>query len=189
MRKNRRKSLVVSNLQYRMLLHTLGLVFGVSIILIVAFIFIFGVDRTSVFKASLFVRWAIFIIIAIILYLISYFTILKLSNRIYGPLYRLSGYLRRLSEGIETGEIKFRKDDIINGIQDIYNNLCKSLTKTLHYDYTQLVNTFSELEDILDKIHRKTITEAELNDSLENICSRLAKALDLTTDVINPNDK
>ncbi len=188
MKKNRRKVLIVSNLQYRMLLHTFGLVLAVSIILVLAFIFIFGINRTYAQEKCSFFQWAIFIIIALILYLISYTTILKLSNRIYGPLYRLSGYLKRLSEGIETGEIKFRKDDVLNGIQEIYNNLCKSLTRTLHYDYNEIVNTFSQLEDILDKIHQKTITEEELNSSLENICSRLARALDLTTDVVHPKD-
>ncbi len=188
MKKNRRKVLIVNNLQYRMLLHTFGLLVAVSIILVLAFIFIFGIDRTFTQEKCSFFQWAIFIIVALILYLISYITILKLSNRIYGPLHRLSGYLKRLSEGIETGEIKFRKDDVLNGIQEIYNNLCKSLTRTLHYDYNEIVNTFSQLEDILDKIHQKTITEEELSGSLENICSRLARALDLTTDVVHPKD-
>lgn len=188
MKKNRRKTLIVNNLQYRMLLHTFGLLLVVSIILIITFIFIFGVDRTFAQRGCSVFQWAVFIIIAIILYLISYITILKLSNRIYGPLYRLSGYLKRLSEGAETGEIKFRKDDIIDGIQEIYNNLCKSLTRTLHYDYDELVNTFSQLEDILDRMHHKTITEEELNNSLENICSRLAQTLDLTTDVLHQKE-
>lgn len=188
MKENRRKVLIVNSLQYRMLLHTFGLVIGVSLILIIAFIFIFGVNRTFGLRGTSVFHWLIFIVIAIMLYLISYISILKLSNRIYGPLYRLSSYLKRLSDGIETGEIRFRKNDVVNGIQEIYNNLCKSLTRTLHYDYNELVNTFSQLEDILDKIHHKTITEEELNSSLENICSRLAKALDLTTDVIQQKE-
>lgn len=189
MKNNRRKIFIVSNLQYRMLFHTLGLVIGVSIVLVIAFIFIFGADRTFTQRGYSVFRWIIFIILAIILYLISYMTILKLSNRIYGPLYRLSTYLKKLSEGIETGEIKFRKDDVIDSIQEIYNNLCKSLSKTLHYDYNEIINTFSQLEDILDRIHHKNIAEEELYRSLENICSRLAKALDITTNVINQGDK
>ncbi|MGQ9817191.1 MAG: hypothetical protein ACUVQ3_04485 [bacterium] len=189
MEKNRRKSLIVSNLQYRMLFHTFGLVVGVSILLIIAFIFIFGADQTFAQREYGVFRWIIFIIIALILYFICYITILKLSNRIYGPLSRLSTYLKKLSEGMETGAIRFRKDDVIDGIQEIYNNLCRSFSKTLHYDYNEIVNTFSQLEDILDRIHHKNITEEELYRSLENICSRLAKALDLTTNVINPDDK
>jgi len=164
------------------------MVVDASIILVVAFFFIFRPSQILAPVRCYAVHWAVFIILAIILYYISYITILKLSNRIYGPIYRLADYLKKLSEGIETGEIKFRKDDVVNGIQEIYNDLYKSLTKTLHYDYNELVNAFSHLEDILDKIHNKTVTEDELCKSLENICSRLAKALDLTTDVIHQKD-
>ncbi len=188
MEKNRRKSLIVNRLQYRMLLHSLGTVIVVSIILVASFILIFGPSQIFAPVKRYFVHIAAFIVVALIVYYISYLTILRLSNRIYGPLYRLGNYLKQLSEGIETGEIKFRKNDVVNGIQEIYNELCHSLTKTLHYDYNELVSTFSQLEDILDRMHNKAINEDELYKSLENICSRLAKALDLTTDVIHQED-
>ncbi|MGB9720899.1 MAG: hypothetical protein ACPL28_05400 [bacterium] len=185
---NRRKNLVVNRLQYRMLIHSLGMVIGVSIVLVAIFVLIFGTERIFATGTCYFVRIAVFIVIALILYYISYITILRLSNRIYGPLHRLSYYLKQLSEGIETGEIKFRKNDIVDGIQDIYNELCHSLTKTLHYDYNELVNTFSQLEDILDKIHNKSINDEDLYVSLENICSRLASALDLTTSALHQKE-
>ncbi|MEO0184537.1 MAG: hypothetical protein ABIL22_06715 [candidate division WOR-3 bacterium] len=188
MGKNRRKSLIVNRLQYRMLLHSLGLVIGVSIILVALFVVIFGTKQVFAPGKCHFGHIAVFIIIALVLYYLSYTTILRLSNRIYGPLHRLANYLKQLSDGIETGDIKFRRDDIVNGIQEIYNELCHSLTKTLHYDYNELVNTFSQLEDILDRIHNKSISEQDLYLSLEKICSRLAHALDLTTEAIHQKE-
>ncbi|MEO0123465.1 MAG: hypothetical protein ABIL69_05605 [candidate division WOR-3 bacterium] len=188
MKEERRKNLIVNRLQYRMVFHAFGLVLGVSLILILSLIFIFGPENVFAPGRNYTLPIIIFIIIAIVLYYLSYVTLLRLSNRIYGPLHRLASYLKKLSEGIETGEIKFRKGDVVNGIQEIYNELCHSLTKTLHYDYNELVNTFSQLEDILDRIHSKSISENELYNSLEKICERLADALDLTTDVIHQKD-
>ncbi len=169
-------------------MHAFGLVLGVSVILIIAFIFIFGSGQIFTPGKSYVVHFTVFGVLAVVLYYISYLTLLRLSNKIYGPIYRLAGYLKKLSEGIETGEIRFRKDDVVDGIQGIYNDLCRSLTRTLHYDYNELVNTFSQLEDILDKIHNKTISEKELYKSLEKICSNLARVLDLTTEVIHQKE-
>ncbi len=188
MKKDRRKNLIVNRLQYRMVFHAFGLVLGVSIIFILLFILIFGANQIFAPGRDYTLRVLIVVAVAIVLYYISYITLLKLSNRIYGPLYRLANYLKKLSDGIETGEIKFRKGDVVNGIQEIYNELCHSLTKTLHYDYNELVNTFTQLEDILDRIHNKSIGEDELYTSLEKICERLADALDLTTNVIHQKD-
>ncbi len=188
MKKDRRKNLIVNRLQYRIVFHAFGLVLGVSIILILSLIFIFKPEQVFAPGRNYTLPIIIFAIITIVLYYISYVTLLKLSNKIYGPLYRLSNYLKKLSEGLETGEIKFRKGDIVNGIQEIYNELCHSLTKTLHYDYNELVNTFSQLEDILDRLHNKSISEDELSNSLERICERLADALDLTTGVIHQKE-
>ncbi len=183
--KNRRRNLIVNSLQYRMVLHAFGFLVVVSIILVVLFYFIFGCGEGLIHGKFNFVNIVLFVIIALVLYYIAYFSILRLSNRIYGPLHRLSTYLQKLSEGIDTGEIKFRRDDVMNGIQEIYNDLCRSLTRTLHYDYEELANTFKQLEDVLDKIHARKIGDDELYQSLENICGRLAKALDITTEVIH----
>lgn len=188
MRKDRRKNLIVNRLQYRIIFYAFGLILGVSLILILSLIFIIGPELVFAQGRDYTLPIIIFLIIAIVLYYISYVTLLKLSNRIYGPLYRLANHLKKLSEGIETGEIKFRKGDVINGIQEIYNELCHKLTKTLHYDYNELVNTFTQLEDILDRLHNKSISEDELYNSLEKICAKLAHALDLTSDVIHQND-
>jgi hypothetical protein len=188
MKIERRKNLIVNRLQYRLVLYSFGLVVGVSIVLLIAFIIIFGPKEIFPSNKCLAFSVSIFVILQVLLYYFSYITLLKLSNRIYGPLYRLSIYLKKLSEGIETGEIRFRKDDIIDDVQKIYNELCHSLTKTLHYDYNELVNTFSQLEDILDHLHKDDISKEELYKSLENICARLAKALDLTTDIIQKKE-
>ncbi len=188
MKQERRKNLIVNRLQYKMIFYTFGFVLGVSVILILAFILLCGPGNIFAQARNYTLQLAIFIVIAFILFYLTYKSLLRLSNRIYGPIYRLSNYIKRLSEGVETGEIKFRKDDVVNGIQQIYNDLCHSLTKTLHYDYNELVNTFSQLEDILDRMHSKTISEEELYNALENICGRLANALDLTTDVIHRNN-
>ncbi len=183
--KNRRRNLIVNRLQYRMLLHAFGIVVVVSMFMVISFYLLFGCGNSFTPGRGNFVNISLFIIIAIVLYYIVFITILRLSNRIYGPLYRLANYLHKLSEGIETGEIRFRKDDVVDGIQDIYNELCRSLTKTLHYDYKELAIIFKQLEDILDRMHGKNIDEQELYHSLEEICSRLAKALDITTEVLH----
>ncbi|MEO0137698.1 MAG: hypothetical protein ABIL86_09230 [candidate division WOR-3 bacterium] len=187
MKLERRKNLIVNRLQYRIILHCVGLTVGISAILVVLCLLFFCSDNILA-GLSTPLKILILLVCALVLYYFSYQSLLRLSNKIYGPIYRLGSYLKKLSEGIETGEIKFRKDDVIDGIQQVYNELCRSLTKTLHYDYNELVNTFSQLEDILDRLHQKTITEEELYKALENICGRLADALDLTTDVLQQDE-
>ena len=106
------------------------------------------------------------------------------THKIYGPLYRLRVYIKKLSEGEPADELRFRKGDAIHGLKEIYMDLRKSLEKTLHYDYEEMVRVFSELQLILDKVYTKQIKEKELSDSLQEICDRLAKALDKTSEAI-----
>uniref|UniRef100_A0A7C4XF62 Methyl-accepting chemotaxis protein n=1 Tax=candidate division WOR-3 bacterium TaxID=2052148 RepID=A0A7C4XF62_UNCW3 len=181
--KERRKRLIVNKLQYRFVFYTLFIVIAVSLILIITTLLLFNREIFGAGRCN-FVQFAILIVIALILYSITLRIMVKYSNRIYGPLYRLGNYLQDLSEGKETGQLKFRKEDVIDGLSEIYNGFYKSLRKTLRYDYNEMVKTFSELENILDKLHNKTISNNELYDSLQNICTRLARALDITSETV-----
>ncbi|MEO0227057.1 MAG: hypothetical protein ABIL70_03285 [candidate division WOR-3 bacterium] len=180
MAKNRRKTLIVNRLQYRLIGYILLLIILVSLILVAASLILF---RKEVFAPNkcVFVQLSVITIVALILYLLSWRLLLLLSNKIYGPLYRLSNYIQKLGTGEDTGNLVFRKGDIIDGVAQSYDKLYNTLRKVLRYDYKELIRTFSELEDILDRIHKKDISELELFDRLQNICSRIAKALDITS--------
>jgi hypothetical protein len=58
------------------------------------------------------------------------------------------------------------------------------MERTLHYNYDEMVAIFSILQDILDKLYNKKIQSKQLNDALQDVCNRLAKALDVTSDTI-----
>jgi hypothetical protein len=124
------------------------------------------------------------IITGIILLIVSLWALILTTHKIYGPLYRLRVYIKKLSEGEPADELRFRKGDAIHGLKEIYMDLRKSLEKTLHYDYEEMVKVFSELQQILDKVYTKQIKDKELSDSLQIICDRLAKALDKTSEAI-----
>jgi len=186
MLKNRRKTLIVSNLQFRLIIICMVLIIGISAILIVSLFMLLknNIANLSIPGNLLYSPLYIVIIIAIVLYLVSLWILIHVSHRIYGPLYRLGQYIKDLVQGKKTEELKFRKGDAIDGLKEIYNNLCKVLEKTLHYDYNELVKIFSELEDILDKMYNKKIEERELYTELQSICGRIAKALDITAETI-----
>lgn len=181
--KNRRRILIVNKFQYRLITIIMGLIISISIILIVALFLIFkyGIIGPPGPLPQLFKPVLLIVLIALILYLVSLRIVILLSNRIYGPIYRLSNYIQRLSKGERTGELKFRNGDMVNGLKEIYNLLHQSLEKTLHYDYQELAKVFPELENILDKIYNKKIAENDLYNSLQDICNRLAKILDITS--------
>ncbi len=183
MPKNRRKRLIVNRMQYRLIWYISLLVIATSLILITTVFLLFGREIFYPPKC-LFVQFSILFILALVLYIINIRCAMQITNKIYGPLFRLTNYMRKLVNGEETEKLNFRKGDAIDGITEIYNELIKSLEKTLHYDYKELGKTFSELQDILDKIHNHSIGEEELYNSLQNICNRLAKALDITSEVI-----
>lgn len=124
------------------------------------------------------------IITGIVLLVVSLWALILTTHKIYGPLYRLRIYIKKLSEGEPTDELRFRRGDAIHGLKEIYMDLRKSLEKTLHYDYEEMVRVFSELQQILDRVYAKQIKEKELSDSLQDICNRLAKALDKTSEAI-----
>ena len=60
------------------------------------------------------------VIIAIILCGLSYWAVLLISHKIYGPLYRCAKHIKKLSNGEEPGELKFRKGDAVNSIEEIF---------------------------------------------------------------------
>ena len=185
----RRKKFVLHGLQRILIITIMGIIISVSVSLVVLSFLLYHYNsagliapenRTLPLSASI---WPI-IIVAIVLYILCLWILIVITHRIYGPLYRLTTYIKKLIQGNTTDEIVFRKDDAIIGLTEIYNDLRKSLEKTLHYNYTEMVDIFSELENILDKIYHKKIKDRELYDSLQGCCSKLARALDITSEAI-----
>lgn len=120
------------------------------------------------------------IIIALFLYIIAFWLLIIMTHKVYGPMYRLGKFIKSLSKGEKTGELQFRKGDAVDHLSDLYNDLYASIQKILNYDYQSLIRVFSELEDVLDQVYNKKVEHTELFNSLQNICNRIARALDIT---------
>lgn len=188
--KNHRRKLIISKLQWNMILSLIGLIIGVSFILATALFFIFK-SKISILSVSEEVINQFFsdsmlalAITAVILFAISFWAVVLISHKIYGPLYRFGLYLKKLRNGEITEEIQFRKYDAVNGLKEIYNDLRGAFEKTLKYDYKEMISIFTELQNILDKVHGKQLKDEELSQSLQTVCDRIANALDVTSEVI-----
>ncbi len=189
-KKFRRKKVILHGIQVKLIIALLGIVAAVAIVLVAeSFILV----RNNAFEQNIPPElvdsllnqslWPVIITGAILL-IASLWVLILATHKIYGPLYRLRVYIKKLCEGEPTDELRFRKGDAMHGLKEIYNDLRKSLEKTLHYDYEEMVKIFSELQHILDKVYTKEVKEKELSDALQQICDRLAKALDKTSEAI-----
>jgi signal transduction histidine kinase len=188
--KNRRRKIIIHGLQIQLILTILGLVFGISLILLISLFVIvksnladLSVPEELIQKAMQNSMWPV-AVIAIVLFIGSGWSIVMITLKIYGPLYRLRNYIGEMSKGKFTDELEFRKGDAIEGLQEIYNDLRYSLGKTLNYDYGAMVKIFSELQEILDNMYKTKNYDQQLYESLQNVCAKLAKALDITSDAI-----
>ncbi|MGB3340168.1 MAG: hypothetical protein WBB37_01650 [bacterium] len=188
--KNRRRKIIIHGLQIQLILTILGLVFGISLTLLISLFVIIKsnladlpVPEELIQEAMHNSIWPI-AVIGIVLFIGSGWSIVMITLKIYGPLYRLRNYIGKMSRGEFTDELEFRKGDAIEGLQEIYNDLRYSLGKTLNYDYGTMVKIFSELQNILDNMYKKKNYDQQLYESLQNVCGKLAKALDITSDAI-----
>ena len=188
-KRKRRKQFVLHGLQRTLIITIMGIIVAISTSLVVMSFLLYHYNSSGFISpenqgiplaASI---WPV-VITAVVLYAICFWALIIITHRIYGPLYRLTTYIKKLIGGKTTDEIAFRKDDAITGLKEIYNDLRKSLEKTLHYNYTEMVQVFSELENILDKLYHKKIKDRELYDSLQECSSKLAGALDITSEAI-----
>lgn len=188
-KRKRRKQFVLHGLQRNLIITIMGIIITISAALVLlSFIlyhynsigFISPEYRAYPLAASV---WPV-VIVAIVFYILCLWVLIVITHRIYGPLHRMTTYIKKLINGNTTEEITFRKDDAITGLKEIYNDLRTSLEKTLHYNYTEMVHIFSQLENILDQIYNKKIKDRELYDSLQECCSKLARALDITSEAI-----
>jgi sensor histidine kinase YesM len=187
--RKRRKQFVLHGLQRNLIITIMGIIIAISAALVILSFLLYHYNsigfispeyRAYPLSASV---WPV-VIVAIVFYILCLWVLIVITHRIYGPLYRLTTYIKKLINGNTTEEITFRKDDAITGLKDIYNDLRSSLEKTLHYNYTEMVHIFSQLENILDQIYNKKIKDRELYDSLQECCSKLARALDITSEAI-----
>jgi len=193
--RNRRRKIIIHGLQAQLIVAILGLVFGISLILLVSLYLILKNNLANLPIAEELIQeamrasiWPV-VIIGIVLLIGSGWSITLITLKIYGPLYRLRKYIKKISNGEITAELEFRRGDAINGLQEIYNDLRQSMKKTLHYDYGAMVKIFSELQDILDKMYEKKTYNHELYNSLQEVCSKLAKALDITSEAIESEEE
>ena len=193
--RNRRRKIIIHSLQAQLIVAILGLVFGISLILLVSLYLILKNNLANLPIAEELIQeamrasiWPV-VIIGIVLLIGSGWSIILITLKIYGPLYRLRKYIKQISEGEISPELEFRRGDAINGLQEIYNDLRQSMKKTLHYDYGAMVKIFSELQDILDKMYEKKTYNHELYNSLQEVCSKLAKALDITSEAIESEEE
>jgi hypothetical protein len=186
----RRTKVILHGIQVKLIIALLGIVAAVAIVLVAESFIILRNNACEHNVAPELVEllitqsvWPV-ITTGIVLLLVSLWALILATHKIYGPLYRLRIYIKKLCEGEPTDELRFRRGDAMHGLKEIYNDLRKSLEKTLHYDYEKMVSVFSELQHILDKVHAKQIKEQELSDALQQTCDRLAQALDKTSEAI-----
>jgi signal transduction histidine kinase len=183
---NRRRILFVSHVQYRLIISVMALLIIVSTVIAIAALIILKNNFAGMISPTMSV--IIFTGITLVLYAVSLWMMIIWSNRIYGPVHRLGNYIQRLCRGERTGEIKFRKGDALDGITEIFNELSHSLERNLTYDYKELARIFTDLEDVLDKIYSKKMSDREVYDALQRISNRIAKALDITSDTLQNID-
>jgi len=188
--KNRRRKIILHNLQIRLIIALMGLVVSISAILVISLFLIFKNNVSTLSVSEELIKqvlsdsiWPV-IAIALILFIISMWAIVLITHKIYGPLHRLCAYIKKMSNGETTDDLQFRKGDAVDGLKEIYNDLRQSFEKTLHYDYEEMVKIFSELQDILDKVYNKKIQDRQLYNFLQDACDKLAKALDITSETI-----
>ncbi|NOR16140.1 hypothetical protein GQ543_00295 [candidate division WOR-3 bacterium] len=188
--KNRRRKIILHNLQIQLIIALMGLVISISSILVISLFLIFKNNVSTLSVSEELIKqvlsdsiWPV-IAIALILFIISMWAIVLITHKIYGPLHRLCAYIKKMSNGETTDDLQFRKGDAVDGLKEIYNDLRQSFEKTLHYDYEEMVKIFSELQDILDKVYNKKIQDRQLYNFLQDACDKLAKALDITSETI-----
>lgn len=187
---NRRRVRIINEYQYRLIITMIVLIIVISAILLgVLFLLIRHdiatlphplPDAPYLYHRLLYQPFLIVIIIALITFIITFWVLIVITHRVYGPIYRLGKFIKALSKGEKTGELHFRKGDAVDHMADLYNELYDSLKKTLHYNYTELVKVFSDLEDILDQVYHRKVDDTHLFNNLQTLCNRIAKALDLT---------
>ena len=190
-RRYRRRKFILHTMQIKLILALFGVIAAVSTVLVAETLVLVRNNATALHISPELVTallneviWPV-IITMTILFLASLWALILATHKIYGPLYRLRVYFKKLCDGEPTDELRFRRGDATHGLQEIYNDLRQSLEKTLHYDYKEMVKIFADLQHVLDRVHAKEIEDKELSDSLQGMCDRLAKALDKTSEAIH----
>jgi methyl-accepting chemotaxis protein len=189
---NRRRVRIINEYQYRLIITLIVMIILISAVLLGVLFVLLRNDIAALprpiptdinlYHRLLYQPFLVVIIVALIVFIITFWLLIVITHRVYGPIYRLGKFIRALSKGEKTGELHFRKGDAVDHMADLYNELYESLKKTLHYNYSELVKVFSDLEDILDQVYNMKIEDTHLFSNLQTLCNRIAKALDLTMD-------
>ncbi|MEL7496506.1 MAG: hypothetical protein AAFN77_02780 [Planctomycetota bacterium] len=122
-----RKRLYVDELQRTMIVRTiLHWYFYMSAILLVVCLGAVWMDPNQlaikyVFKS--FVYFAPGIVASILLLPLFIYDMLRATNRIAGPIYRLRGQMAKLRSGEQVGKLKFRDGDAFQELADDFNEL------------------------------------------------------------------
>jgi hypothetical protein len=120
-----RKKFVVSKKQLSFIIASVGLIVGVSLTLAVMVYFNFQHYLKSLAIAEGVVKQIshdmrlVIIAVASIIFTICFFAILVMSNKIYGPLWRVNQVLKRFADGGQVDSFQIRKGDAIDEIPQI----------------------------------------------------------------------
>ena len=140
-----RKKIVVSKLQLSFIIATFGLIVGVSLTLIASVYFNVRYYLYSLPIAESIVKQIshdmILVIVAVasIIFIVSIFAVLIMSNKIYGPLWRFNQTLNKLAKGEEVEGFQIRKGDAIEGISQIPKIASLYANKTQQFDSYELL--------------------------------------------------
>ena len=72
-------------------------------------------------------QYSFFILLMFALIPVFVFDTIKVSNRFAGPVLRLRNEMRRLADGQNVAEVKFRDDDFWRDLSDEFNRVSKTL--------------------------------------------------------------
>jgi len=93
------------------------------------------------------------------------YNLLKYSHKIVGPLVRFKKSLKLVGNGDLTTFIKFRRNDKLKELGDIFTSSIKKLNKTLKL----AKNDYSKISEILLNKNIKKLTQKEIEELKKNI--------------------
>jgi hypothetical protein len=112
----------------RSFLHLLLAVAVASVFLLIIEVLSQGVDKPiSHHLASIWSRYAVLVIVMLIVFPVFAYDSVRMSHRFVGPIFALRTALRKLADGERVPELAFRKDDFWNDLARDVNRLAARL--------------------------------------------------------------
>lgn len=73
-----------------------------------------------------------------------------LTHRMAGPIVRLRGHIRAITDGDEVGPLKFRDGDFFNDVPDLFNEMVSALKRSDKEDLDKLIQKAAEVVGVED---------------------------------------